>query len=215
MLRDAGLDAYGADVFFEGADWDDPQVRELIDAGHVKEIAADGLIPYDDASFDLVISNQVLEHIEDPRPVLAELGRVLKPGGSMYHHFPSREVLREGHIGIALAHRLRPGRVRTLYTLTLRRLGFGSFKDEYPTAREWTDAKLAWIDTYCFYRPYADLRAVLSDGYALHHHEIDYCRFRAAGRPALERLMSVRALRVPIEHTFRRLAFMAIEQRRV
>jgi SAM-dependent methyltransferase len=34
-----------------------------------------------DASFDLVLCTQVLEHVEDPRQSLAEIARVLRPGG--------------------------------------------------------------------------------------------------------------------------------------
>lgn len=33
------------------------------------------------ASFDLVVSNDVLEHVDDPARALAEIGRVLRPGG--------------------------------------------------------------------------------------------------------------------------------------
>jgi SAM-dependent methyltransferase len=46
-------------------------------------------IPYPDATFDIVCSMGVLHHIEDPRPMLAEMRRVLRPGGEiivmMYH----------------------------------------------------------------------------------------------------------------------------------
>jgi SAM-dependent methyltransferase len=38
-------------------------------------------IPVEDGRFDRVLFNQVLEHVEDPPAVLAELFRVLKPGG--------------------------------------------------------------------------------------------------------------------------------------
>lgn len=38
-------------------------------------------IPYRDASFDLVFSNSLLEHVPDWRRVLAEVSRVLEPGG--------------------------------------------------------------------------------------------------------------------------------------
>lgn len=38
-------------------------------------------IPAPDASFDLVIANHVLEHVADVDKVLAEIGRVLVPGG--------------------------------------------------------------------------------------------------------------------------------------
>ncbi|WP_370906495.1 SAM-dependent methyltransferase (plasmid) [Ensifer sp. WSM1721] len=40
-------------------------------------------IPVEDGRFDAVALNQVLEHLSDPLAALAELHRVLKPGGSM------------------------------------------------------------------------------------------------------------------------------------
>lgn len=47
------------------------------------EIAADGTLPVADASFDAVLSTQVLEHVADPATYLAECARVLRPGGRM------------------------------------------------------------------------------------------------------------------------------------
>jgi SAM-dependent methyltransferase len=37
------------------------------------------------ASIDLVLSNSVLEHVRDLRGLLAEIGRVLRPGAAMLH----------------------------------------------------------------------------------------------------------------------------------
>lgn len=47
-------------------------------------------IPFPDASFDIVFSSNVLEHIRDLGPMLAETRRVLKPGGYAVHAMPSR-----------------------------------------------------------------------------------------------------------------------------
>ncbi len=38
-------------------------------------------LPFDAASFDYLICNHVLEHVEDDRRAMAEVHRVLKPGG--------------------------------------------------------------------------------------------------------------------------------------
>ena len=40
-----------------------------------------GRLPFADNRFDLVFSKSVLEHIHKPRQYLAEIYRVLKPGG--------------------------------------------------------------------------------------------------------------------------------------
>lgn len=46
-------------------------------------------IPFESISFDIVFSSNVLEHIPALPPILAEIGRVLKPGGFAIHILPS------------------------------------------------------------------------------------------------------------------------------
>ena len=45
-------------------------------------------IPVEDARFDHVVCTQVLEHLPEPLRVIAELGRVLKPGGTLWLSAP-------------------------------------------------------------------------------------------------------------------------------
>jgi SAM-dependent methyltransferase len=47
------------------------------------EINADGSVPCEDESFDVVLSTQVLEHVGDPALYLSECHRVLRPGGRL------------------------------------------------------------------------------------------------------------------------------------
>jgi SAM-dependent methyltransferase len=46
-----------------------------------------------DASFDVVTLNSVIEHLNDPRRVLAEIRRLLRPGGALYVITPNVESL--------------------------------------------------------------------------------------------------------------------------
>jgi SAM-dependent methyltransferase len=41
-------------------------------------------LPYDDDSFDILISRNVLDHVDDVHQCMREMKRVLKPGGSAY-----------------------------------------------------------------------------------------------------------------------------------
>jgi SAM-dependent methyltransferase len=47
------------------------------------ELNPDSTVPVDDEEFDVVLSTQVLEHVDDPGLYLSECYRVLRPGGQM------------------------------------------------------------------------------------------------------------------------------------
>jgi len=57
-------------------------------------------LPFDNNSFDIVTSFQVLEHTQDPKQVLMEAIRVLKPGGYLYFNVPNHNFIWEAHYGI-------------------------------------------------------------------------------------------------------------------
>src|SRR5690348_6127172 len=84
---ECGLDIWGADTYSEyseshGGTSLTPQVRD-----RVKTIRND-IIDFPDGHFDLVLSNQVIEHVVDPEKVIAEVSRVTKPGGLFIAAFP-------------------------------------------------------------------------------------------------------------------------------
>src|SRR5262249_6810148 len=45
-------------------------------------------LPFDSGSFDLILSFDVLEHVQDVKRVMAECARVLTPGGRLMTAFP-------------------------------------------------------------------------------------------------------------------------------
>ena len=57
-------------------------------------------LPFEDESFDLVYSTNVLEHVENPEKVLNESLRVLKKGGFLQFVIPNYFSFWEGHYGI-------------------------------------------------------------------------------------------------------------------
>jgi SAM-dependent methyltransferase len=63
-------------------------------------------LPAGDASFDVVVALDVLEHLDDDRRALAEILRVLRPGGILLATVPAYAFLWSSH-DEALGHRRR------------------------------------------------------------------------------------------------------------
>jgi SAM-dependent methyltransferase len=215
--REAGLRIRGADVFYTGSDAR-AQAEAAGRMGTVVFEIREGRLPFADSEFDLVVNNQVMEHVEDLDAELRELRRVLKPGGMLLSIFPSREVLREGHIGIPLSHRLLRGSgFRFAYTYALRCLGFGTWKRQNATRSDWVREKLAWIDEYTRYRPQREILAAYGRYFSNRLCEPDYIRFRLrdkAWRAPLARVLDIPGVPVAASALFRRLAFLVIVSRK-
>ncbi len=63
-------------------------------APQAKPVLADAeRLPFADGSFGTVVLTEVLEHFRDPRPLLAELRRVLAPGGVLIGTTPRDSAL--------------------------------------------------------------------------------------------------------------------------
>lgn len=73
-----------------------------VEAGHVSApnlvvCAAGEQLPYPDNTFDVMLSNEVLEHVQDDAQVLREMARTLKPGGRLVLFCPNRWYPVEQH----------------------------------------------------------------------------------------------------------------------
>src|SRR6266851_2721146 len=62
------------------------------------ELADAVALPFRDRTFDCVVCSSVVEHLEDPRGAMCEMGRVLKPGGLAFVDFPLFRGPYGGHI---------------------------------------------------------------------------------------------------------------------
>ncbi|NPA90515.1 MAG: methyltransferase domain-containing protein [Chloroflexi bacterium] len=80
-------------------------------------------MPFPDDYFDVVMSNAVLEHVEDMPRLVEELARVTRPGGISYHLWHNYYSLSGGHVHPSI-YRAEPwGHVRGVYpTSGLNRL---------------------------------------------------------------------------------------------
>jgi SAM-dependent methyltransferase len=153
LLRERGVDAWGCDVFYEGGDY-----SEQIPVGLERYISRmDANIPFADGSFDIVVSNQVMEHVADLDGALAEIARVLKPGGVALNVFPHHGVWHEGHCGIPFLHWFsKRSKLRFYYALVLRTFGMGNFT-RGKTRVGWTRDFCNWLDKWTFYRSKSQL----------------------------------------------------------
>ncbi len=81
--------------------------------------------PFESGFFDVVVSNQVLEHVADHGHFFSELRRVLRPNAVGLHCFPVEECLWEGHLGMPIVHRVRGHHQRQKVIEWFSLLGFG------------------------------------------------------------------------------------------
>ena len=80
--------------------------------------------PFENNSFDFILSNQVLEHIFNFDLFFNEIRRCLKIDGSSINLFPTREVLWEGHVHMPIVHKVRNEKLRSHIIFVLANLGF-------------------------------------------------------------------------------------------
>lgn len=89
------LAAHGATVHGIELEQERAQAASKV-SPHAIQASAEAL-PYPDESFDLVFSNEVLEHVQDDRQAVREAVRVLAPGGSLAIFVPNRLYPFETH----------------------------------------------------------------------------------------------------------------------
>jgi len=207
----AGLDILGTDVFYEGGTSRKILAGTNLLGDRVLEMS-ETRIPLPDGSVDMVLSNQVFEHVEDLDATLAEIARVLVPGGRLLSLFPSRDVIREGHSGIPAVHWLASdGALRYRYALTARRLGLGHNKGA-KSPEAWTRDMLDWLDRYTIYRSRDAIMRSYARWFRTEPVEEEYIAFRLRRREARRAAGAVatRVMRPPARLVCRKLAGLVL-----
>lgn len=171
------FETYGVEAFYEGGN----VIKEVKQTGlYNKNIFAikNEKIPFADKTFDIVVSNQVFEHIDNFHKPLEEIRRVLKDDGIFICIFPSKDVWREGHIGIPLVHWFKKGsKLRFYYVLILRHLGLGNFKGG-KNSEQWTNDFLVWLDNYTFYKDVKVIKDVFENYFYVEELKNDWIKYR-------------------------------------
>lgn len=118
-IAERGIDIVGVDA--------NPQVPEVAGSDRVQHMLAERL-EFDDDTFDVILSVHAIEHIPPLEEALAEMARVLKPGGTAVFIYPAEPIkglyaiptsiilhgtpfkAREVH-----CHKLSPSKVRQMF----------------------------------------------------------------------------------------------------
>lgn len=138
LIDSGGADLYGVDA--PSAFASRALARGYRDVSFVDDLNVDRL-PFDDESFRLVLCKDVFEHLLYPMHALAEVRRVLEPGGHFLFHVPNHFPL--------------TGRLRFLFTNDIDTFSFfdGETRWTFPHVR--------------FYEHRECLRIMESEGFSL------------------------------------------------
>ncbi len=80
-----------------GVDVEEDRLQRAREASPYLALAEAEALPFADASFDVLFSHEVLEHVRDDREALREAVRVVKPGGRIVIFVPNRFFPFETH----------------------------------------------------------------------------------------------------------------------
>jgi SAM-dependent methyltransferase len=123
------VDLVGVDV--AGLDRTEARARELGLDVELRRVSAYELTAaFGEASFDVVVSTQVLEHLHDWREALREIGRVLRRGGTFFVTCDS------GHVRTTLGKRTRLSAKRAYAALRQQVPAVGKAGDAFVSG-EW------------------------------------------------------------------------------
>lgn len=84
--------------------------------------------PFSQNFFDIIISNQVLEHVNDSFKFFNNISIYLKQDGLSFYLFPLKHCVFEGHLHLPFVHRILNWDLQNPYIRFLSKIGFGKYR---------------------------------------------------------------------------------------
>ncbi len=164
VLRKMGIQTYGVEVdsvpLENGFNYF--LQNEYTPSDFLFLIGKDCKTVFSDNFFDIIISDQVFEHVENIEVVAQEFSRITKPGGVHIHTFPAKEYLLEQHLFMPAIHWLPKGLVRKWFIflfVELRVEPFWKRLDGYSSAKK-TNAYYQYSIKNTFYKSVKGLKKI-------------------------------------------------------
>lgn len=158
QLRCLGFDAYGVDIdarFIKAGDILNKKKNTFFPILSVSN--SNGKTLFEDNFFDIVISNQVLEHVSNIDNIAQEMSRFLKTSGVVFNLFPARFRIFEPHYRLPFVHWLPKSNIRRIMiSLFIRIVMASRFFPNY-TLAERTEIVYKFSVEDAFYRPLSDI----------------------------------------------------------
>ncbi len=124
LIKELPLKNPGISFEFYGIDVDDSHVQErgyfnktisllqfvapqIVWQDNLKLITSNDRWPFANGFFDIIFSNQVMEHVFNQELFLNEINRTMKEDGYSFHLYPLRHYLYEGHLLIPFVHKFK------------------------------------------------------------------------------------------------------------
>ena len=147
LLQD-GFEAYGTDIDRSAL----KNGSELFKKNGYKPehhlLIVEATSQWEPESFDIIISDQVFEHIKDLDELIIQQNRLLKKNGISVHVFPSSKIVIEPHIKVPLVHWLPKNKARKAAIILFCLLSSKINKINWPE----TEGKSLWEKADIYYK---------------------------------------------------------------
>jgi SAM-dependent methyltransferase len=125
--------------------------------------------PFSDCFFDIILSNQVVEHVSDQDLFFSEIGRTLVTGGFSVHLFHLKNSFYESHLKLPLVHRFSNHDFMEKYIKTLSKIGWGKYKHHNSTSptsvTEFAERHADYIFFFTNYLSYSEVLTLCKKHY--------------------------------------------------